>query len=310
MKAYGYILTMRNNKGILFAIKRYAIHDGPNIRTTVFLKGCHLKCWWCHNPEGISHDIKLLSDASQCIECQACVENCPPNALVNEQGKIQRDPHTCETCQGCVENCPALVHSATGWESSVEDVMAEILKDKPFFDESGGGVTFSGGEPLLQPQFLKALLEECNDLGVHTSLDTTAHAPQDTIESLFPLVDLWMVDLKHMDDGVHREQTSMGNKQILDNLKWLDQHEAHLRLRIPLIPGFNDSEHDMKELAKFASTLQNPHPVDILPYHKTALSKYAKLELDYPSAGAELKLSGVEAVEIMSQFGHQARIGG
>ena len=238
--------------GNIFNIKRYAIHDGPNIRTTVFFKGCALACWWCHNPEGKSPEVLFESNPRQSFE----------------------------------SNDEQLVPLG-GWTTTVPEIMKEILKDKPFFEESGGGVTFSGGDPLFQPDFLLELLKACGKEGLHRAVDTAAHAPQEVIQLVAHETDLWLVDLKHMDNLLHLKHTGVENTTILKNISLLDKMGAELRIRIPLIPGVNDDEKNLSLFAGFIHELNHPPPVDILPYHNTAASKYKKLALDYHQVETE-----------------------
>jgi len=302
---------MSNTTGTLFALKRYAIHDGPSIRTTVFLKGCALACWWCHNPEGIGKDIQLVSSPQRCIACGECIENCTQHALHQSNGDIQRDQDLCTICSECVETCPALVHEATGWETDVNNVMTELLKDKTFFDEDQGGVTFSGGEPLSQPDFLLELLTACGTHGIHRTVDSSGYAARETVQRINSETDLWLLDLKHMDSGQHKKHTGVGNELILGNIQLLSDQDAFMRIRIPLIPGFNAFPNVLDTMARFISTLKNVPAVDILPYHDTAKSKYEKLGLVHtPVPSKRAVLNPTKAIEIFNNYGIPAESGG
>lgn len=177
----------------IFAIKRYALHDGPNIRTTIFFKGCPLACQWCHNPEGIDFATKILFLAHKCVGCGECLLHCPEKALIADENGIQRADDLCTSCGTCAAGCPALAHEATGWRVTIDELMAEILKEQPFFDQSGGGITCSGGEPLCQPESLLALLEKCGQLGIHRAVDTSGYAATATLLRIARHTDLFFV---------------------------------------------------------------------------------------------------------------------
>ena len=276
------------------------------------MKGCPLSCWWCHNPEGIDQEISLISDPKACIDCFACVEACPHNALAKGGDAILRDDVRCETCCTCVDTCPALSHQTTGWIASVDTIMEEVLKDKPFYEQTGGGVTVSGGEPLLQADFLLAVLEACGKENIHRTLDTSAYASQETLTRLSPHIDLWLVDLKHMDSEIHKRNTGIGNELILKNIQSLSEQGANMRLRIPLIPGVNDSGIALTAMAQFISSLKVQPPIDILPYHDTARGKYEKLQLSYASPGVESlgRMDTTMAQKIFLGYGISTHIGG
>lgn len=237
--------------GCIFNIQRYALHDGPGIRTTVFLKGCPLRCKWCHNPESFLKASENILDLSSCIACNAC-----KNYI-------------------CPEKCPTGALETVGKEYTVATLMEEILKDKIFYEQSGGGVTFSGGEPLLQGDFLLEVVKACKAQGIHVTLDTAGYADWYAIENLLPYVDLVLYDIKHLDDGSHQLYTGVSNQRILENLNRLLQTKE-VYLRLPLIKGVNDDKNHLKsvlELARHQHILQ----VNILPYHGYAENKYAKL---------------------------------
>ncbi len=298
--------------GTIFAIKKYAIHDGPNIRTTVFLKGCPLSCWWCHNPEGMRGGIDLLWLHKKCVGCGECIEACPSNVLsISVEKKVQRD-HRCQRCGICVEICPALAHEATGWEASVDEVMVEIKKDIPFYDKSGGGVTFSGGEPLTQPDFLVALLEECGKIGIHRAVDSCAFAKTELLLKVANHTEMFLFDLKHMDSEKHRKFTGVPNEKILENIQAVANGETKVRIRIPLISGVNSDEQNLTESGAFLMALPGVDSVDVLPYHWAATAKYKKLGMTYP--GSEFspieKEDVARCVKLLTNMGLNVQVGG
>ena len=267
---------METVSGIIFAIKRFSLHDGPHLRTTVFFSGCPLTCHWCHNPEGMSSDLKVVSSIEKCVGCGECISSCPQRALHIGPHGLERDQQACQVCAECVSSCPALVHEQTGWSVTVDDVMSEIRKDQPFYDQSGGGVTFSGGEPFDQPTFLMALLRACKTLGIHRAIDTSAYTSSQTLLEAAQLADLILCDIKHMDPAQHKRFTGVDNKLILENIRLLDEFPCKIRIRLPLIPGVNDSSDNIAATVSFIKQLDNIEAVDVLPYHQAAKTKYKK----------------------------------
>ncbi len=267
--------------GQVFAIKKYAIHDGPSIRTTVFFKGCPLRCVWCHNPEGISGDIERIWVKNRCIACGQCLEECRSGALGLEKGEIIRDMGLCTGCGLCLDICPALAHDATARQMTVPKVMEEIIKDIPFYDQSGGGVTFSGGEPLSQPGFLLDLLRACKNLSIHTAVDTCAHAGTGLLEEIAGHTDLFLIDIKHMDHDTHKRFTGVPNQLILENIRFLASMKKQIRFRIPLIKGVNCDPETIEEAGRFIANTAPASRVDLLTYHEMARAKYEKLGKDF-----------------------------
>lgn len=275
-------------QGRIFNIQRFSVHDGPGIRTTVFLKGCPLRCVWCHNPESIRGEVELARFESRCIHCGRCVEACPTGRLAAlDRGDGDEAP-ACILCGTCAEVCPAAARQLVGRTVTVDELLAEILRDRIFFDDSRGGVTFSGGEPLSQPDFLAAALEACRAAGVNTAVDTSGFCRLEDLLRVAQWTDLFLFDLKQMDDARHRELTGVSNRRILDNLSALAgrlagsngsaaSSEPRIRIRVPVIPGMNDDRANLKAVARFAASLPGVHRVDLLPYHAHGLGKLGRL---------------------------------
>jgi len=304
---------MHTSSPLLFAIKRYALHDGPNIRTTVFFKGCPLHCFWCHNPEGIRPEIEVVTVSDRCIGCRECIHGCPESALTLDRERgIHRRQESCTTCLNCVEICPALAHEAIGFHNTIDEVMYEIEKDLPFYDRSGGGVTFSGGEPLMQPKALLALLKRCGDFGIHRAVDTTGFAPTPTLLEVANHTELFLFDLKHMDTLKHEEYTGVPNERILHNLQQLADSGAAFRIRIPLLAGINTDEANIRATAEFTASLSGLQGIDLLPYHHFASTKYEKLKTGYRGQKNHCPTTDeiARVQHIFEQFGHTVRIGG
>ncbi len=273
--------------GTLFDIKRFSIHDGPGIRTTVFLKGCSLRCAWCHNPESQRPEPQIMLRPSRCIQCGACVAECPQGAiswnerLPPDNGGPLTDRRLCIACGVCTAYCAGEAREVSGRAVSAGDLLAEIARDLPFFDESGGGVTFSGGEPLMQPRFLYELLRGCRALELHTAVDTCGAAPWAAYELVRPFVDLFLYDIKLLDSERHRAATGAGNGRILDNLRRLAAHGHAIQLRLAVIPGVNDDEANLRATAEFAAALPTVRGITLLPFHNSAREKYRGLGRPY-----------------------------
>ncbi|MBJ6799166.1 glycyl-radical enzyme activating protein [Geomonas propionica] len=265
-----------NSSGIVFNVQRYSLHDGPGIRTTVFLKGCPAHCWWCHNPESQSPTPQTAWSQNRCISCDACLLAC-------HEGLQPRE--ACLVCGACAEACPTGARELLGTQTTADQVLQDILKDRMFFEDSGGGVTFSGGEPLCQPAFLKDLLTACRSHGIHTAVDTAALCAPETLLDIAPLVDLFLFDLKCADDALHSTGTGLGNGRILDNLAQLGRVHRNIWIRIPVIPGFNDNAGEMEALANLAARAAGVRQVWLLPYHGSWAAKPSRLGLA-PSAEA------------------------
>jgi len=266
--------------GLVFDVKHFAVHDGPGIRTTVFLKGCPLRCKWCHSPESQSPRVEIAFHPDLCIGCGACVEVCPTGAQTMGSEKIRRE--LCRRCGRCAEACYAGALVKIGDYVSVEDVLREVEKDDLLYETSGGGVTLSGGEPAAQPRFASALLRALRGRGYHTALDTCGHAEWETLRGLLDDVDLVLYDLKHMDPAVHEELTGVSNTLILSNLRKIARRGSPtLVVRVPVIPGYNDSADNIDTMGRFLGDL-NIEAVKLLPYHRLGVPKYAALGREYP----------------------------
>lgn len=267
-------------RGRLLDLKRLSIHDGPGIRTTLFLKGCPLNCRWCHNPESVSPEPEIGLLKRKCVGCGKCAEVCPHGAHSFREGEHAFDRERCVACGKCVEACLPGALEYYGEDISAEDAAAAVLEDRTFYAQSGGGCTISGGEPLWQPEFCAEVFGLLHEEGIHCALDTSGAVPWESFEIVLPHTDLFLYDLKHMDDRLHQEQTGRPNGEILDNLRRLSERGVPIEVRIPTIPGFNADAASLTGLARFLSGLRNIVGVRLLPYH-VARSKYETIGRPY-----------------------------
>jgi pyruvate formate lyase activating enzyme len=283
--------------GLIFNIQRYCVQDGPGIRTTVFLKGCPLRCWWCHNPESQPTEPEIVLLEARCTHCGECRTACPKGG---GDGHWQTAfAEQCTRCGACVTACPSHARQMIGRRMTVDEVLAEVLKDRIFYEDSGGGATFSGGEPLYQPHFLRGLLEACRSRGIHTALDTSGYAPEADVLSVAPLVDLFLYDVKIIDDARHREYTGVSNRTIIENLKALGRVHQNIWIRMPVIPGFNDNAEQLEAAAQLAAAVPGVRQLSLLSYHRLGAHKWAVLgqtrelpTIAPPSAEAIQRIAG------------------
>lgn len=298
---------------LIFDIRRYSINDGPGIRITIFMKGCPLRCAWCHNPESQSPKVQKLYTASKCIGAQDCIEVCPNDALTLTPDGIVTDGEKCTLCGLCADACPSKAIEMSGKLYSAEELLKIIERERVHIDQSGGGVTFSGGEPMMFPDFLIKMLDTCGEKGLHRAVDTCGFAPTKTLLEVARRTDLFLFDLKLMDPVQHKKWTGADNRLILKNLKLLAETGANINIRIPFIKNINTNENEIRQMAEFVSTLAGKKPmVNLLPYHNIASGKYQKLKMEYNSEGME-EPTATElemAIEIFNRNGIKTEIGG
>jgi pyruvate formate lyase activating enzyme len=305
--------------GLIFNIQRFSIHDGPGIRTTVFFKGCPLRCFWCHNPEGLCIKPEIQFFSTRCIACGECVTVCEQGAQElhdGPQGPLRiYHRELCVTCGRCVDTCYAGGLQMVGRRVSPEAVMDEILEDRTFYETSSGGVTLSGGEPMLQPEFAREILERCKAEGIHTAVETTAHCKWEYLTDLLPVTDLFMIDIKHADPEKHRVATGVSNTRILNNVKRLTGTGKPIIFRVPVVPTVNDTPQDIAAIAQLIKSLLGPRTRDnhadleLLPFHRLAGDKYTSLGLEYKANTLETptKEKMAELVEVASGYGITVR---
>jgi len=314
MKFAGKAAKQASPKGVVFDIKRFAIHDGPGIRTTVFLKGCPLHCLWCHNPEGIDGRLEIITRSSRCRRCYACVSVCPRHALSPgpDNGPVVVDRAKCDFCGRCAEVCMSEAVSIVGRRLSVDEVVAEVERDRIFYEQSDGGATLSGGEPAQQADFSEALLGELQARGIHTAIDTSGLASWPALERLAARSDLVLYDLKLMDDTRHRKYAGASNDLILENFRRLAANGTPVFVRIPLEAGVNDDETNIRATIDFLRPLPAVRRVDLLAYHKGGQEKYRNLgkessfDIFEPPSAARME----EIRRAFADAGFNVRIGG
>jgi pyruvate formate lyase activating enzyme len=288
--------------GLVFNIQSYCVHDGPGIRTTVFLKGCPLRCWWCHNPESQSVEPEISLDPSRCIRCGACLAVCPGVAASVEESAAAVDRAACIHCGRCAEVCSAQARENVGQTMTVAQVMDRVLRDRLFYEDSGGGMTLSGGEPLMQPEFAHALLAACRVEEIPTAVDTCGYTARETLESIAQVTDLFLYDLKTLDDRLHRMYTGVSNGLILSNLERLGRIHSQIWVRIPVVPDHNDDPAAIVQTARFAASIPGVRQIHLLPYHPLASHKSARF-------GMQDRMNGTPSpsVRAMTELAEQLR---
>lgn len=306
--------------GTVFDIQRYSIHDGPGIRTLVFMKGCPLRCQWCSNPEGLTANKSLMFTPRLCYGCGRCVPVCESGAITSENGAILWDKSKCTNCLKCAEACK-IVHArkVCGQDYTVPELLEEVMKDEDYFrKESGGGLTVGGGEPMNQADFVRELMEAAHEAGINTALESSSYATEENARKVYEVTDHIFTDIKHMDEEKHKELTGVSNQPILRNIRMaaemLDQGKQHLVIRIPIIPDRNDSEENIRQTAEFVKSLGVADRIEILPYHNLGEAKYDRVTTagDYPMQGVQMlenhQLEPIKA--IIEEYDIPCNIGG
>lgn len=299
-------------KARIFNIQTMSTEDGPGIRTSVFFKGCPLQCAWCQNPEGLSMEVHLMHEPLKCIGCGECIDNCPNQAIqTTDQGFWFTS--ACQKCFTCVNRCPATAIKAVGEDISLEELKEKLLQDRPFYENSGGGVTFTGGESLLQPDFLRAIIDEMNKEGIHTCIDTSGHVKESIFQEIVPKVSLVLFDLKLIDNEEHKKYTGVSNHTILNNAKWIGSTNVPTWVRVAIIPGYTDDHANMQGIAEFIRDNMFPavERIDLLGYNDLCINDYQKMQMEYSLEEAPrvkesemnelkeiMKLSGVEHITV------------
>lgn len=282
----------------IFDIKRYAIHDGPGIRTTVFVKGCPLRCVWCHNPESWLSEPQRLYKKNKCIGCGTCIHECRQDGLLLTSEGIQSTGKVCVTCGSCADACPALAMEICGKEWPIEQLLEEIEKERGVMEHGGGGVTISGGEPLMHPEFTVSFLKLLGARGFHRTVDTTLFASQETVRKVAEECELFLVDLKSMDPDTHMKYTAVPNAPILNNIRLISKLNHPYYIRIPLIAEVNASDENIEATAEFLTSLERqPEAVDLLPYHDIGKGKHERMGSVYNPEEMSLSTPSQEDIE-------------
>ncbi|MGQ8336216.1 glycyl-radical enzyme activating protein [Sunxiuqinia sp. A32] len=277
---------VKNNsmEGKIFKIKRFCVHDGPGIRTSVFLKGCPMKCVWCHSPEGISSGNSLWYNKNLCISCALCVNACPTNSLLltgEPVSQIEINRKTCNLSGECITICPTNALQFTGYKATVNEIVEEIEKDLTFYQKSGGGVTLTGGEALHQPEFTTAILKACKDLNIHTTIETCLYCDREAIDQVLPYVDLFFVDIKIFDTKQHKLHTGRNNEKIKDNFRYLATTGKKIIVRIPLISDITDTVANKTAIKNFVSEIDENIPIELINYNPLTENNYARLGIPF-----------------------------
>ncbi len=300
----------------ILRIEKLSSYDGDGLRTVVFLKGCPLRCQWCSTPESHEMATDFGVRQSKCTHCFSCVENCPEKAIAYDAGRdlFVTDMKRCSDCRQCVDECLAGARTAYGYTATADQILQEVAKDSVFYYHSGGGVTVSGGEPFIQHEFLRELLEGCLMQGINTAVETCGHAPWEHIDVALPFIDTLFYDLKHMDDAIHKRLTGVGNRRILENLLKVDTaaHPISIIVRLPTVPGLNDDEDNLRALGEFCLKLNKLKEIQLLPYHRLGIETYRTLSRPYvlehicTSDNDDL----LPEADLLKEMGLRARIGG
>ena len=302
---------MHDITALIFDIKRFAVHDGPGIRITLFFKGCPLSCLWCHNPEGISTQKEIVWRPQFCIQCGHCIHNCPTNALQASRGMIQRNKQRCTFCGSCISSCPTASQQLVGQRYSLEDLFQRIKKDMLYFKTSNGGVTCSGGEPLLQSEFLKRFLQICQLKEIHTTLDTSGYASKKTFSDIMPFTDVFLFDVKFINNTQHKKYTGGSNTSILYNLESLFEQKKQVIIRFPLVPYITDTKENISDILDFLDGKQQEKDIHILPFHAVK-EKYEQFNKPYKIEHTKTaSIHQIQRVkEIFTKRGYHVKIGG
>jgi pyruvate formate lyase activating enzyme len=286
---------------LIFDIQRFSIHDGPGIRTTVFVKGCPLGCQWCHNPESRRGERQLAFYKTKCIGCGKCVNACPNGAI--SSGDVRVDRTKCVICGACADVCPGEALQIIGRMATVEEVLAVVMRDLPFYKTSGGGITISGGEPMHQHEFTTCLLKASRESELHTAIETSGLTSWERLSSVAPLVDMFLYDIKVIDPAKHRTFCGADNAPILENARRLSAGGANILFRTPIVPGCNDGDDDIVRLGEFILSLPGKQRLELMPYHRIGSGKYEALGMEYP-------LQDVQAPDDMSRYNDALRVMG
>jgi len=300
--------------GRIWDVKRYALHDGPGIRTTVFFKGCPLRCLWCCNPESQSPDPELLWLQENCLGCDLCLEVCARGAIAVRDGARRIEMARCDGCGRCVDRCVGRALSQVGRLTTVDELLREVVRDSVFFQRSGGGLTLSGGEPAAQPDFARELLRryKSEEFGLHTALETCGYVRWEELAGLLEYTDLVLYDIKVIDPQLHREATGVDNRLILDNGRRIAGLGKPLVIRLPLIPGYTDGEENVAAVAAYARQLPGVEEIHLLPYHRLGEPKYRRLGRPYALEAATTykRARAAETAEFLRRAGFRVQVGG